>query len=116
MVTVTVIFVFTKRWGGGLFSLYGRMPGSEVSPPERLRAAGSCVIRMKHKGSWCMVTLMDVVVAWGWGVAASVHMAQSRCKSLDVFIVPAHLTGCWWKCDKPTVCCKSSCNMCAHTK
>lgn len=51
-------------------------------------------MRMKHKASWCMVTLMDVVVAWGWGVAASVHMAQSRCKILDVFIVPVHLTGC----------------------
>lgn len=56
---------------------------------------------------------MDAVVARG--VAASVHMAKNRCKSHDVFIVSVQLTGCWWKCDKYTVCCINSSNMCAHT-
>lgn len=102
------------QWAGGggvLFSLYGHMHRSEVSPPYMGQGA---VMRMKHKASWSTVTLMDAVVARG--VAASVHMAESRCKSLDVFIVPVQLTGCWWKCDKYTVCCISSCNMCAHTQ
>lgn len=101
------------QWAGGvgvLFSLYGHMHRSEVSPPYMGQGA---VMRMKHKASWSTVTLMDAVAARG--VAASVHMAESRCKSLDVFIVPVQLTGCWWKCDKYTVCCISRSNMCAHT-
>lgn len=96
-------------WGGSVLFVWAH---AQIRGQPPLHGAGSCyeneaqslLIRGDAYGCCCCP-----------GVAASVHMAESRCKSLDVFIVPVQLIGCWVKCDKYTVCCISGSNMCAHT-
>lgn len=120
MVNITVIFLFIEQVhnaGSGslsrvcacVFTLHGQIHRSLFSPLTRFMEQG--VVCLKYKASCHTVTLIDVVVALGWGVTASVHMAESRCNGLQVFIVLVHLAG-WWTC---TVCCKRSIRTIAHT-